>query len=55
VAYYYDSLPEGSPEAESSLGEPWLDSFLKWLDQQGGVIKVPEMTIELAYGEAEAE
>jgi ABC-type glycerol-3-phosphate transport system substrate-binding protein len=53
VAYYYDSLPDGSPEAESSLGEPWLDSFLKWLDQQGGVIKVPEMTIELAYGEAE--
>jgi ABC-type glycerol-3-phosphate transport system substrate-binding protein len=52
VAYFYGSLPDGSPEAESGLGQPWLDSFLIWLDQQGGVIKAPTMTVELAYGEA---
>jgi hypothetical protein len=49
VAYYYGSLPEGSPQAEQSLGQPWLDSFLTWLDQQGGVVKQPAMTIELVY------
>jgi hypothetical protein len=35
----------------STLGETWLDSFLKWLDTQNGVIKEPEMTLELAWGE----
>jgi 2',3'-cyclic-nucleotide 2'-phosphodiesterase (5'-nucleotidase family) len=50
VAYFYGSLPT-DPEPDSSLGEPWLDSFLTWLDQQGGVIKQPSMTLELAYGQ----
>jgi 2',3'-cyclic-nucleotide 2'-phosphodiesterase (5'-nucleotidase family) len=52
VAYFYGSLPEGSPDPESTLGQSWQDSFLAWLDQQGGVIKAPDMTLELAYGEA---
>jgi ABC-type glycerol-3-phosphate transport system substrate-binding protein len=55
VAYFYGSLPDGSlPDGslpDGSLGEPWLDSFITWLDQQGGVIKQPSMTIELAYGQ----
>jgi hypothetical protein len=52
VAYFYDSLPEGSPKPETSLNQTWQESFLEWLDQQGGVIKAPTMTIELSYGEA---
>jgi hypothetical protein len=52
VAYFYSSLPEGSPKPESSLQQTWQESFLAWLDQQDGVIKEPEMTLELAYGEA---
>jgi hypothetical protein len=53
VAYFYGSLPEGSPKPENSLQQTWQESFLAWLDQQDGVIKAPEMTLELAYGEAE--
>jgi ABC-type glycerol-3-phosphate transport system substrate-binding protein len=49
VAYFYGSLPEGSAPAEQSLGQTWLESFLTWLDQQGGVIKQPTMTLELVY------
>jgi hypothetical protein len=52
VAYFYGSLPEGSPKPETSLNQTWQESFLEWLDQQGGVIKAPTMTIELSYGEA---
>jgi ABC-type glycerol-3-phosphate transport system substrate-binding protein len=53
VAYFYGSLPVGSPEPQNSLGQTWQESFLDWLDQQGGVIKKPSMTLELDYGEAE--
>jgi 2',3'-cyclic-nucleotide 2'-phosphodiesterase (5'-nucleotidase family) len=53
VGYFYGSLPDGFVDTpDSSLGQTWQDSFLAWLDQQGGVIKVPDMTLELAYGEA---
>jgi ABC-type glycerol-3-phosphate transport system substrate-binding protein len=52
VAYFYGSLPEGSQSPETSLNQTWQESFLVWLDQQGGVIKAPTMTIELSYGEA---
>jgi 2',3'-cyclic-nucleotide 2'-phosphodiesterase (5'-nucleotidase family) len=52
VAYFYGSLPEGSQSPETSLNQTWQESFLEWLDQQGGVIKAPTMTIELSYGEA---
>jgi raffinose/stachyose/melibiose transport system substrate-binding protein len=52
VAYFYGSLPEGSQSPETSLNQTWQESFLEWLDQQGGVIKSPDMTIELSYGEA---
>jgi ABC-type glycerol-3-phosphate transport system substrate-binding protein len=53
VAYFYGSLPVGSAEPENSLNQTWQESFLEWLDSQGGVIKKPSMTLELAYGEAE--
>ncbi len=49
VAYFYNSLPEGAAVAEESLGETWQDSFLRWLEEQGGVIKVPDMTLKLDY------
>jgi hypothetical protein len=52
VAYYYGSLPSGSPKPERSLQKTWLESFQQWLAQQGGVIKEPSMTLELAYGKA---
>jgi hypothetical protein len=51
VGYFYDSLPDSVATPTSTLGETWLDSFLKWLDTQNGVIKEPEMTLELAWGE----
>jgi ABC-type glycerol-3-phosphate transport system substrate-binding protein len=53
VAYFYGSLPSGSANPESSLQQTWQESFLEWLDQQGGTIKAPTMTLKLAYGEAE--
>jgi ABC-type glycerol-3-phosphate transport system substrate-binding protein len=49
VAYFYGSLPEGSAAPESSLQQTWQESFLEWLDKQGGVIKKPDMTLELVY------
>jgi hypothetical protein len=51
IAYFYGSLSVGGITPESSLGQTWLDSFLEWLDGQGGTIKVPTMTLKLAYGE----
>jgi hypothetical protein len=54
VAYFYGSLPDGSSvEAEDSLNQTWLESFLAWLQTQDGVVKKPEMTITLSYGKAE--
>jgi ABC-type glycerol-3-phosphate transport system substrate-binding protein len=52
VAYFYGSLPEESAKPEKSLNQTWQESFLEWLNRQGGVIKEPSMTLELAYGEA---
>jgi raffinose/stachyose/melibiose transport system substrate-binding protein len=50
VAYFYGSLPDEFADApERSLGQSWLDSFLTWLDEQGGVVRPPEMTLELIY------
>jgi ABC-type glycerol-3-phosphate transport system substrate-binding protein len=49
VAFFYNSLPEGAPAPTESLGETWQESFLGWLDSQGGVLKAPEMTIKLVY------
>jgi ABC-type glycerol-3-phosphate transport system substrate-binding protein len=53
VAYYYGAFPEGTAEPESSLQKTWQESFIEWLNQQDGVITKPDMTLELAYGEAE--
>jgi hypothetical protein len=53
VAYFYGSLPDGSVEPETSLQQTWLDSFIEWLDSQGGVIKEPTMTLKLSYGTAD--
>jgi hypothetical protein len=49
VAYFYGSLPEGSPAPESSLNQTWQESFIEWLDSIGGTIKEPEMTLTLVY------
>jgi hypothetical protein len=53
IAYFYGSISVGGITPESSLGKTWQESFLEWLDKQGGVIKVPTMTLKLAYGEGE--
>jgi ABC-type glycerol-3-phosphate transport system substrate-binding protein len=53
VAYFYGSLPAGSPEPESSLQQTWQESFLDWLNQKNGVITQPSMTLELVYENVE--
>jgi hypothetical protein len=49
VAYYNESLSYFNIQGDRALDGTWQDNFLKWLDQQGGVIKKPDMTLELAY------
>jgi hypothetical protein len=49
VAYFYGSLPDETLEPESALDGTWQDNFLTWLNEQGGVIKQPEMTLKLVY------
>jgi hypothetical protein len=51
VAFFYGSLPDESIEPESALDMTWNDSFLKWLDDIGGIVKKPEMTLTLQYSE----
>jgi hypothetical protein len=50
VAYFYGSLPDGSADPEESLGQTWQESFLAWLATKDGVIKKPDMTLTLTYG-----
>jgi hypothetical protein len=49
VAYFYESLTAFNIQPDRALDGTWQDNFLTWLDQQGGVIKKPDMTIELVY------
>jgi ABC-type glycerol-3-phosphate transport system substrate-binding protein len=49
VAYFNGSLPIADVEAESALDMSWQDAFLEWLDENGGVVKKPEMTLKLVY------
>jgi hypothetical protein len=51
VAFFYGSLPDESIEPESALDMTWNDSFLKWLDDIGGIVNKPEMTLTLQYSE----
>jgi predicted transcriptional regulator YdeE len=49
VAYFNGSIPSIDKEPELVLQQTWQEAFLQWLDEQGGVIKKPEMTITLDY------
>jgi ABC-type glycerol-3-phosphate transport system substrate-binding protein len=49
VSYYNESLSYFNIQGDLALDGTWQDNFLSWLDQQGGVIKKPDMTLELAY------
>lgn len=49
VAFYYGSLPDENIKPESALSMTWNESFIKWLDDNGGVVKKPEMTLTLVY------
>jgi ABC-type glycerol-3-phosphate transport system substrate-binding protein len=49
VAFYNGSLPNLTPEIESSIDMSWQDAFLSWLDKNGGTISKPDMTLTLEY------
>jgi ABC-type glycerol-3-phosphate transport system substrate-binding protein len=51
VAYFNGSLPEMNLEVERGLDLSWKEAFLQWLDEQGGVLKKPDMTLKLVYQE----
>jgi ABC-type glycerol-3-phosphate transport system substrate-binding protein len=48
VAYYYGSLPE-TYDTETVLDKTWQEAFLTWLENKGGKLKKPDMTITLQY------
>ncbi len=50
VAYFNGSLPDGinvSVKGGSSL--TWKEAFTKWISDNGGVVKKPQMTLTLSY------
>jgi hypothetical protein len=49
VAYFNGSLPDETIEPDRILDQNWKEAFLSWLDENGGVIKKPEMTLTLVY------
>jgi ABC-type glycerol-3-phosphate transport system substrate-binding protein len=50
VAYFNGSLPDMDDiEKENVLDQSWQDAFISWVDEQGGVLEKPEMTLELEY------
>jgi hypothetical protein len=51
VAFFYGSLRDDTIQPESALDMTWDESFQKWLDDIGGTVKKPDMTITLEYGE----
>jgi raffinose/stachyose/melibiose transport system substrate-binding protein len=51
VAYFNGSLPDMDLETKQVLDETWQEAFLQWLDEQGGTVKKPEMTLKLVYGD----
>jgi hypothetical protein len=51
VAFYYGSLPDENIVPESALSMTWEESIAKWLNDNGGVVKKPDMTLLLEYTE----
>jgi ABC-type glycerol-3-phosphate transport system substrate-binding protein len=49
VAFYYGSLPDESIVPERALSMTWEESVAKWLNDNGGVVKKPDMTLLLEY------
>jgi hypothetical protein len=49
VAYFNGSLPDDSIEPEKALELSWQEAFIRWLDENGGTITRPEMTLQLQY------
>jgi hypothetical protein len=49
VAFYYGSLPDENIVPNSSLVMTWEESVAKWLSDNGGIIKKPNMTLLLEY------
>jgi hypothetical protein len=49
VAYFNGSIPSAEGEPELVLMQTWQEAFLEWLDEQGGILKKPEMTVRLDY------
>jgi hypothetical protein len=49
VAFYNGSLPNLTPDIESSIDMSWQDAFLSWLDKNGGKVSRPDMTVTLKY------
>jgi hypothetical protein len=51
VAYFNGSLPDIGAEPEHVLEQSWQDAFLTWLEEEGGVLQKPKMTLKLVYEE----
>jgi ABC-type glycerol-3-phosphate transport system substrate-binding protein len=51
VAYFNGSLPLEGIEPERVLEQTWQEAFVSWLEEQGGTIKEPEMSLTLVYNE----
>jgi ABC-type glycerol-3-phosphate transport system substrate-binding protein len=51
VAYFYGSIPSIDVQPERVLELSWQDAFLKWLDENGGTVQQPKMTLTLVYNE----
>jgi hypothetical protein len=49
VAFYYGSLPDDSIVPESALDMTWEEGVAKWLNENSGIIKKPDMTLTLEY------
>jgi hypothetical protein len=49
VAYFYNSISSDGLTIDNYLDMTWEESFAKWLDDIGGVVKKPEMTLTLVY------
>jgi hypothetical protein len=49
VAYYYGSLPDAELEPDRRQDGTWTENFAAWLEENGGTIQKPEMTLQLEY------
>jgi hypothetical protein len=49
VACFNGSLPLAYQNTERVFASSWQDAFLIWLDENGGILKKPKMTLKLIY------